>query len=475
MKKSLLRYGILIGVLANASWLSLAQTPEARTLSALVPKVHFLCGFAISFQASPESVSAWKALQDPSLDTNNLIRLLSSEDPKIRALAIFALDYKNDPRVLPDIAALQPDQAPAYSCPLPVAQALPPDKPETWPQQPSTVGGLATEVLNRYLTESGYANFSNYWKDYKDRHYSVSWFALRLQRIWSFDNLNHPSMDDLRREISQLPAPDRQWTALWLGTLPNPNKVVRPYTEDEMVQNAAELGHDALLQFLDGHIQSTDPDLRMRQDPVHRESLHALQTFVLKHSPQLLVEKDRDFLLQDKFARSVWYPIGAAQLDRKNAADILHLAYQRFDGKRDDYNRAVLTMALWNLEGSRETGFILDWFYTASMGAGLYATPRHQFLRDAEQQANTRPLIAALIRDPRFDTLEWNSLNDLVRIIARWTGQRSAVPYPEIQARSEDPRVRDKALAEYRRRIRSSISLWLPNDSPHTSSGPEQP
>jgi len=61
--------------------------------------------------------------------------------------------------------------------------------------------------------------------------------------------------------------------------------------------------------------------------------------------------------------------------------------------------------------------------------------------------------------DPRFDTLEWNSLDDLVSMIARWTGQRSVGSFPEIQARSEDPAVRDKALAEYRRRPRSSISL----------------
>jgi len=99
----------------------------------------------------------------------------------------------------------------------------------------------------------------------------------------------------------------------------------------------------------------------------------------------------------------------------------------------------------------------------------LYATPRHQFLRDAEQQESTRPLVAALIRDPRFYTLEWNSLDDLAWMIARWTGQRSAGSYPEIQARSEDPAVRDKALAEYRRRLRSSISLWLPKDSSHIS------
>ena len=443
------------------------ETPEAKSLSALAPKLYFLCDFAINLQPSPEAVSSWKALQDPALDTGNLIRLLKSPDPKIRSLAIFALDRKNDPYVLAKIADLLTDNAPAYACPMPYAGHLPQDRPWTWPQQPGTVGGLAGEVVNRYLSESGYANFSDYWRYHKDRSYSVSWFALRLRRIRSFDRLNHPSMEVLRREISQLPSPDREWTVLWLGTLPNPNSVVRPYAEDEQSRNAAELGHDSMLQLLDGHIQSTDPDLRSRQDPVYSESLQALQTFVLRHSPQLLAETDRDFLLQEKFRRFPWYSIGAAQLDRKNASKILHAAYERFDRTWDDYNRAVLVLALWNLQGQRETGFILNWFYTASMGAGLYATPRHQFLTDAEGQEDAKPLIAALIRDPRFDTLEWNSLDDLVRMIARWTGQHSVGSYPESQTRSEDSAVRDNALAEYRRRIRSSIPLWLAQEPTH--------
>jgi hypothetical protein len=221
----------------------------------------------------PESHD-WRALQDTSFDTDNLTCLLKSEDPKIRSLAIFALDHKNDPRVFPQIAVLQSDTAPAYSCPLPVAQPLPLDKPQTWPQRPSTAGELASEIVHRYLTEAGYANFDDYWRDHKDRGHCVSWFVLRLRRIWSFDSLNHPSMDALLREVSQMPSPDRQWTVLWMGTLSNPNKVVRPYTDDELVRSATELGHEVLLQLLSGHIQSSDPDLRVRQDPVYSESLH---------------------------------------------------------------------------------------------------------------------------------------------------------------------------------------------------------
>lgn len=469
MKKVLLRLVILTGLLSGFSCSSLPETPEAKALSALAPKVIFLCDFAIHFQPAPVLQSSWKALEDPSLDTHNLIQLLKSPNSKIRSLAVFALNRKNDPRVLPEIAELRSDRTPSYACPMPVAQPLPPDKPETWPQESRTVGDLATEVVGRYLYESGYTNFSGYWKDHKDRNYSLSWFALRLRGVWGCRGPNRSSIEMLRREIAHLPAPDRQWTVLWLGTLPDPNDVVRPYTPSELVQNAAEVNHEAMLRLLNGQIQSTDPDLRVRQDPVYSESLQVLQTFVLKHGPQLLAETDHDFLMQEKFSHSVWYQIGAAQLDRKSAASILHAAFKRFDGKWDDYNRAVLVMALWNLEGPRETRFILDWFYNASMGAGLYATPRHQFLRNAEEQEDAKPLIAALIRDARFEALEWNSLDDLVWRIRRWIGQDFVGLDVENRAKSDDLAVRNDVLSEYRRRIRSTIPLWLPSEPSHIS------
>jgi hypothetical protein len=461
MKKAFLCGAASFFLISASSCLASPQTPEAKALSALAPKVVFLCGFAIDFHASPEIQASWKALEDPSLDTHNLIQLLKSPDPKIRSLAIFALDHKYDPRILPDIAPLLSDRAPSYPCPAAYAGPLPADKPETWPKEERTVGDLAWEVVGRYLNESGYSEFSDYWEAHKNRNYCVSWFALRLRRAWGPRNLDRSSIDLLRSEIAHLPPPDRQWTVLWLGTLPSPNKVVRPYTSDDLIRNAAELGHEAILQFLDGRIQSADPDLRAREDPVYRESFHALQTFVLKHSPQLLAETDRDFLLQEKFSRSVWYPVGAAQLDRKNASRILHTAYEGFNKQMDDYNRAVLVMALWNLEGDRETGFILDWFYTASTGHGLYATPRHMFLRDAEEQENTRTLISAVIRDPRFERLEWNSLDDLVWMIRGWIGRDFVGSDLENREKSDDPRIRDAALAECRRRIRESIPQWL--------------
>jgi hypothetical protein len=225
----------------------------------------------------------------------------------------------------------------------------------------ATVGDLAAEVVRRYVLESGYENFYDYWQDHKGRNYSVSWLALRLRRAWGPRDLDRAGIDNLHSEIIRLPAPDRRWAVLWLGTLPSPNHVVRPYTSEEMVQTATELGREALLQFLDGQIQCADPDLRPRKDPVYLELEQSLRVFVLKHSAQFLAEKDREFLLQEKFSRSVWYSIGAAQLDPRHASSILHAAFERFNQKMDDYNRALLVLALWNLETNQEIRFILRW------------------------------------------------------------------------------------------------------------------
>jgi hypothetical protein len=115
---------------------------------------------------------------------------------------------------------------------------------------------------------------------------------------------------------------------------------------------------------------------------------------VLTNSPELLAKTDSQFLLQEKFNQSPWYAVGAAQLDRKNASSILHSAFERFNGKMDDYNRAVLVLALWNLEGARQTHFILDWFYNASMGLGY--TQRHVTNSCAMSRNKTGPSLLLL-------------------------------------------------------------------------------
>lgn len=195
-----------------ASSSDLPETREAKELSALEPKVVFLCEYA-RFQATPEMRSYLAELSDPSLDSVNLVALLKSPNPKIRSLAIFALGRKYDPHLLPAIAPLQSDRSSSYRCPLPV-DYYPSNKPESWLSIPETVGDVAREVIHPYLDISGYTNFSDYWAHYEKRNYSVAWFVLELGRAWDAFDLAHPELEAIRDRIAQLPAPDRQWTIL---------------------------------------------------------------------------------------------------------------------------------------------------------------------------------------------------------------------------------------------------------------------
>jgi hypothetical protein len=71
-----------LGLAASSS--DLPETREAKELSALEPKVVFLCEYA-RFEATPEMRSYLAELSDSSLDSVNLVALLKSPNPKIRS------------------------------------------------------------------------------------------------------------------------------------------------------------------------------------------------------------------------------------------------------------------------------------------------------------------------------------------------------------------------------------------------------
>lgn len=347
-----------------------AETREAKELSALEPKVVYLCERA-RFGASEEMRSYWRALSDPSLETVNLVALLKSSDPKIRSLAIFALDRRYDPRLLAKIAPLQSDQTLSYRCPMLADQRLPPDKPQTWPSQPQTVGDLAGEVVHRYLKVSGSHSFSDYWAEYKGRDYSAVWFILELRRAWDPFNHTGSGIDAIRREVALVPSPDRQWTILCLGTLSSPNRVTYPYSEDDVLRAAAELGHDRLIQLIEGRIESTDPAFAAPKDSSlyhpYWERLQAMQIFVLSHAKNLLRSSDVDVLLQ--FPRSdalnknswelsygEWWPIAAASVKGERSTTILDEAQKRWP------ESANISLVRWRIEGPLSFPDILHWF-----------------------------------------------------------------------------------------------------------------
>lgn len=461
-----------------------AETREAKELSALEPKVVYLCEGS-RFEASGEMRSYWRALTDPSLETVNLVALLKSPDPKIRSLAIFALDRRYDPRLLAEIAPLQSDQTPSYRCPMLADQRLPPDKPESWPSQPQTVGDLAGEVVHRYLEVSGDQSFSNYWARYKGRDYSAVWFILELRRAWDPFDQADSGIDAIRREVALVPSPDRQWTILCLGTLSSPNRVTYPYSEDEVLRTAAELAHDRLIQLIEGRIRSTDPAFAPPQDSSsynpYWERLQAMQIFVLSHAKTLLRSSDADVLLQ--FPRSdamnknswelsygEWWPIAAAGVKPERSTEILDEAQKRWP------ESANIPLARWRIQGPPSLPDVLDWFNQ----------PRRNAQGDGSQEALTlavqrarpnryyEPLVRSILTSShrlsidgeamyRFAALAQDWKVDFAEQFVDWIYTQPPDAHPELMGAPRELVVRvsgvAKKLVQDQRFLRSDAQL----------------
>ena len=408
----------------------LPETREARELSALEPKVVYLCEYA-RLEATPEMRGYLAALSDPSLDTANLGVLLKNPDPKIRSLAIFALGRKNDPHLLAEIAPLQSDHTPSYRCPLPV-DYQPVNKPEAWPSAPETVGDLAREVIHPYLEVSGYTNFSDYWAHYADRHYSVAWFVLELRRAWDPFDPARPDLEAIRRQIAQLPESDRQWTILCLGTIWSPNKVTYPYSEDDLLHAASELGHDALIHLLEGEIPSADPALAARTNPNHYEPygewLQAMQTFVLLHAKELLQSSDADLLLHIASPESGaknstesdygqrWL-IAAASLRPKGSSAILDEAEKRWPKSPD------IPLARWRIQGPASLPDVLRWFYQSPPENNQPYGPQESLALAIERARPNRsyePLVRSILTSDRRLNINGPAMYRFVSLASDW-------------------------------------------------------
>jgi hypothetical protein len=484
------------------SFAAQAQTPEEQSLVALAPQVKSVCAADVVlrrktplFIADPDYGHHMEALANPSFRFDNLLPLLLHSDPKVRTLAIIALYDHGDAKMLPAIAALADDQSPSYSCP--VALALTAGmRVDPWPMREQKVGEFASAVVNEYLKAAGfhygiqprpnYPGFAGYWAARKDRPYSASWFEVRAEYADS------GALQAIRKEIAALPDPDRHWELLWVATrkLATGGQLSGLASEAELLDACKQLGRERLLQMLAGHVASTDPDLQLRYNKT--SPYRSMVLFVLWHSDQLLKSEDAATLLQrqdEAFAETPtgavdpfvtpWWAIGAAQLDHPRAPRILHDAMTHFQGKYQGYDRAKIAVALWRLAGSSETKYLLDWFYSEPPCCGT--TPRDEFLTSVATAPHGRQLLAALVRDDRFDTLDWSSLDQLASILDGWTNppvigeQRGEARYPDTPDRFASSREELekkypketaellRVLAKWRAEIRASLPVWSQN------------
>jgi len=372
-----------------------------------------------------------KRLRELSGNRDTLAALLKNPDPKVRTLALGAIFLREDGRDLPLIASLINDPAktfPDLHRPPAGGNAMPPPLLEL--ETPQTVGDVARKMLcfwifppqqfgdrQPHITAD---EFADYWEKHAGRKYSASWFTVKMMRATQLTTPIQPEyLPDIQRvvaEMQALPMPDRAWIQIYVLAPDFDNKIM---TDDELIATAKKLGPDALLRFLQRKPVSDDPDLLMDKDNFE---FIWMCNFILHHADQLLRPKDADALLAceyvDNFSGGVnpSWSIAAAFLQPSRAGKILHNALAQ---ETRDFDPAAgqLAGALWQIRGSAEMDFLVNWFYKAEPKDTWGQTSSFLWAVKAAARPDTKELLAALVKDPRFDHTGVGEIEEILETV----------------------------------------------------------
>jgi hypothetical protein len=464
---------------------------------------------AVGKEAAAEYKRLLEELFSAGYPTATLVELLKHSDPKVRTLAMAALFVKEDPKILPHLVEISDDISPTFPSPAPWARVAGPIMrgTEMPPMQKQTVGQIAEKCLRFYLQRAGYnflvhegrgkREFAEYWAARKDRQYCASWFAVQLAR--AIQGTTPPpksaeaKVEALRKRIDDLPKEDRAWTLLWLhGDLGGQLLI----SDSALISVCQELGPEKLLLLLKRNIPSTDPDLQPRK--INNFQYHQMIFFVLKHAKELLRDTDADELLararwEGDYGEhglsdpliTPWWAIAAAELlPVRRAGEVLSRALRQFDGEADGHNRADIKAAQWPRQGSYSVFAFVDWFYREQRrGDFAFGNARTRFLEAVTKDAGDleKRLVATIILDRRFKTLDYPTVTALNRVVSRWADKPSIID-PETLQKVHPPLGVDafyrdpievfqkypdetlkflKELDQCREELRKSVPLWF--------------
>ena len=408
----------------------------------------------LSAEKIPPKVIAEQAqlladLKSLSHAPDELHRLLSDPDPKVRTIALGALFVREDPRDLPYIAKLIDDHAATIPDLHDSMSAAPGVRPLSEMENPQTVGQVASAMIQFYLEAAhvqlaaranGYPipeadlspAFDHYWAERKDRAHCASWFLVKLERATrqtsAVPEQYWEEVDAVLAQIAALPSPDREWTFLYalFGAPGPPSKdVVR---DAALVYVAQAIGPVDLMKFLLLEPFSTDPDLRFTQADPRGEVFFPIMTFILNHASQLLRPSDGPVLRAQAFSnpqhlqgsKSLWIAasdwLSGIESPAKGAAQLkaYFALFPPSPSGRNEWEQMPLAVELWRLSGAGEKTFLVDWFY----GLSPKQNPSlgQDFLRavDADARPDTPELLTAIAADPRFDSTNWSVLAQLL-------------------------------------------------------------
>ncbi len=291
------------------------------------------------------------------------------------------------------------------------------------PKKPQKVAEVARKFLDVYLEAAGYDHgiapadgrpgLADYWARRKGRTYCASWFAVRVTRASRGSSPtseeNRGAVRSIRKEIDRLPEVDRAVTLLWLWEQFGCEAVV---SEQELVEVCKGLGPDRLVTLLRKKPINTDPDLWTTNGYEHfRQSINVV---IIPHAKELLRKTDAEVLVEGG-----WY-IAGVDLQPERAAALLDKCWTiaLLDGVGGP--RMMLNLERWRRLPGEGTALTVKRFYEEKGYERPYSfEDRAGFLSELGKtwKPRDRELLVALVRDERFATLDWHSLDTMARLV----------------------------------------------------------
>jgi hypothetical protein len=384
-------------------------------------------------------------LQDLRVASSNLSSLkplLGDPNPKIRTLALGAIFQREDGRDLPLIAVLLGDSAPTFPDFHESANQAPGPRPLSEMENTQTVNDVVEAMLAYWGVEHGgmpagrsfgspevfASDFRDYWKQHQGRSESADWFAVRLKRatrdIHPVQPQYRADIERVLAEMKALPQPTRSLTELYVlvperDCESNVQDCIAP--ETFLISEARRLTSAELMRFLKREQVSNDPVLLSgnRANVLARDFIlrHANLLLRAEEAPELLAcegaIKDRDSSMDTAWA------IGAALLQPSKADTVLRAKIAQRTGYDEDAEWAGV---LWQIHGKEETPFLVRWFYNPH---GSVEAERTFLIHvQSSHRVDTPQLLAALVRDPRFD----QTGRDAVILLVNVTNVGRAIP-----------------------------------------------
>lgn len=363
-----------------------------------------------------------------SLSTQQINKMLSDSNSKIRALAILCLYQTDNHKDILKIADYIRDTTSCYK-PNPYPRfggnILSLDEQPTLEERLEKVSNLkvsdfALALITHYFKQSGHVYFDKEFEFFLDERTNLTNTAgyLKLLKLKAtggispFQEERIELVQNLKKRIENIENEiDKSIYKLYLSCDEYPL-----YTDKELRIELKTLGKENIKKILKRQPPTKDPDLlNIDNGELSNWEYNRMCKWILLNADLIFGKNDVDFLIKQEaidrerswtWRTTLFFPywhIAAARIDNEKAKFYISDGLEIFNGEYRDFERGELYAELLHLNGKKEFEFVSNWIFN-SYRLNEKNNERIDHFIDCLNQKEDLQFLKYLINNPKFDS-----------------------------------------------------------------------